>query len=97
MISAPWGAGKTHFVTTYLRSRDAAARKTTDFVGAPFLYASLYGVSSIDEVREQFFAQAHPMLNSLPARVIGIAAIGGLRVCPGSFSFLAKLSEHEAD
>lgn len=76
MIDAPWGAGKTHFIKNYLESREAAARTSADFIGAPFLYASLFGVSSLQEVREQFFIQAHPVLSSDPAKLVGTVFAG---------------------
>jgi hypothetical protein len=84
MIDAPWGAGKTHFIRAYLASRDAAARKTDDLIGAPFLYASLYGVSTIDEIREQFFTQAYPVLGSVPVKMIGSALAGVVKKFTGA-------------
>ena len=76
LIDAPWGAGKTYFIKSYLESRDNAARKTTESTGAPFLYASLFGVSSMEQVREQFFAQAYPVLNSGPVKLVGTMFAG---------------------
>jgi hypothetical protein len=84
MIDAPWGAGKTHFIKPYLASRDAAARKNDDLIGAPFLYASLYGVSTIDEIREQFFTQAYPILGSVPVKMIGTALAGVVKKFTGA-------------
>lgn len=84
MIDAPWGAGKTHFIKAYLASRDAAARKTDDLIGAPFLYASFYGVSTIEEIREQFFTQAYPVLGSVPVKMIGTALAGVVRKFTGA-------------
>ena len=76
LIDAPWGAGKTYFIKTYLEARDASARKADALIGAPFLYASLYGVSTLDEIREQFLAQAYPVLSSVPVRMLGTALAG---------------------
>lgn len=84
MIDAPWGAGKTHFIKSYLESRDATARKIDDLIGAPFLYASLYGVSTIDEIREQFFTQAYPVLGSVPVKMIGTALAGVVKKFTGA-------------
>lgn len=84
MIDAPWGAGKTHFIKAYLASRDAAARENDDLIGAPFLYASLYGVSTIDEIREQFFTQAYPVLGSAPVKMIGTALAGVVKKFTGA-------------
>jgi hypothetical protein len=83
MIDAPWGAGKTHFIKAYLQTRDADARKEADFTGAPFLYASLYGVSSSDDVREQFYAQAHPVLSSKAVKLLGSALAGAAKKFTG--------------
>jgi hypothetical protein len=84
MIDAPWGAGKTHFIKAYLQSRHAAARTNTDCIGAPFLYASLYGVSSVAEVREQFYTQAHPFLSSKAVKLLGSALAGVAKKLTGA-------------
>lgn len=44
MLSAPWGAGKTHFIKSYLDAR-AAGLPPKEQPG--YLYASLYGVASV--------------------------------------------------
>lgn len=84
MIDAPWGAGKTHFIKAYLEARDAQARNQDPLNGAPFLYASLYGVRTFDEVREQFFTQAYPMLGSVPVKMIGTALAGVIKKYTGA-------------
>lgn len=84
LIDAPWGAGKTHFIKTYLVSRDAEARKKDASSGAPFLYASFYGVSTVDEIREQFFIQAYPLLASVPVKMIGTALAGVVKKFTGA-------------
>ncbi len=84
LIDAPWGAGKTHFIKTYLESCDAEARKADALIGAPFLYASLYGVSSLDEIREQFLAQAYPVMSSVPVRMLGTALAGVVKKWTGA-------------
>ena len=84
MIDAPWGAGKTHFIKAYLQSHDAEARAADALIGAPYLYASLYGVSSLEEVREQFFSQAFPVLSSAPVKMIGTALAGVMKKFTGA-------------
>ena len=84
MIDARWGAGKTHFIKAYLDAREASARKQDALIGAPFLYASLYGVRSFDEVREQFFTQAYPVLGSVPVKMIGMALAGVIKKYTGA-------------
>ena len=71
LIDAPWGAGKTYFLRRYLEARHAKAKALEPLIGPTFFWASLYGVKSLEEVREQFFAQAHPNLASPVTRLIG--------------------------
>lgn len=75
MLSAPWGAGKTHFIKSYLDAR-AAGLPPKEQPG--YLYASLYGVASVGAIHDQFFAQAHPHLSSKASRVIGSALSGAI-------------------
>lgn len=71
MLNGAWGAGKTHFVKSYLKNREAAAQAADPLQPMGHLYASLYGVRSTSEITDQFFAQAHPVLNSKAARLFG--------------------------
>lgn len=66
MLNGPWGAGKTHFIKTYLKERQKSSAD-----GPSHLYASLYGIRSTAEITEQFFAQVHPILNSKAVRIVG--------------------------
>ncbi|RYF47935.1 MAG: hypothetical protein EOO38_11155, partial [Cytophagaceae bacterium] len=75
MLSAPWGAGKTHFIKSYLDAR-AAGLPPKEQPG--YLYASLYGVASVGAIHDQFFAQAHPHLSSKASRIIGSALSGAM-------------------
>ncbi|CRM96492.1 KAP family P-loop domain protein [Pseudomonas sp. 22 E 5] len=75
MLSAPWGAGKTHFIKSYLDAR-AAGLPPKEQPG--YLYASLYGVASVGAIHDQFFAQAHPYLTSKASRIIGSALSGAI-------------------
>lgn len=71
MLSAPWGAGKTHFIKKYLEER---SRRTFSDEGVCYLYASLYGITSTSAINDQFFAQLHPHLTSKASRLIGTIA-----------------------
>lgn len=73
MLGAPWGAGKTHFVKQYL---DARSRALPEKQRPCYLYASLYGVTSVSGINEQFIAQIHPRLGSKYFRVFGGAVAG---------------------
>ncbi|MER2906825.1 P-loop NTPase fold protein [Morganella morganii] len=75
MLSAPWGAGKTYFIKSYLDAR-AAGLPSKD--QPSYLYASLYGVASVGAIHDQFFAQAHPHLSSKTSRIIGAAVSGAI-------------------
>ncbi|WP_342643920.1 P-loop NTPase fold protein [Rhodoligotrophos ferricapiens] len=71
MINGPWGAGKTHFIKAYLEEREDKARLVDPLYSVGHLYASLYGIRSTSEITDQFFAQAHPVMNSKAVRLIG--------------------------
>ncbi|RWM89498.1 MAG: hypothetical protein EOR84_23895 [Mesorhizobium sp.] len=71
MLNGPWGAGKTHFIKAYFKEREDKARSEDPLQPLGHLYASLYGVRSTSEITDQFFAQAHPVLNSKAARLFG--------------------------
>lgn len=71
MLSAPWGAGKTHFIREYL---DERSNRIGEEQNPCYLYASLYGVTSTSAINDQFFAQLYPRLDSKVTRVIGTVA-----------------------
>jgi len=71
MLNGPWGAGKTYFIKGYLKERCDEAVSTDSRQPLDYLYASLYGVRSVSEITDQFFAQAHPIMNSKAARLLG--------------------------
>jgi len=53
MLNGKWGAGKTWFIKKSLKSS-----------GNKYLYVSLYGITSIEEIENSFFEQLHPILSS---------------------------------
>lgn len=71
MLNGPWGAGKTHFIKSYLTERRDRAVPASSLQPSHYLYASLYGVRSVSEITDQFFTQAYPFLNSKGARLAG--------------------------
>lgn len=81
MLDGPWGAGKTHFIKKYLGQW--ASRLTTQEKPS-YLYASLYGVTSTSEITDQFFSQAHPILNSKASRLLGAVASKALNGFAGT-------------
>lgn len=74
MLTGPWGAGKTFFIKSYFKDRAAQQLTSAAQATAGYLYASLYGVTSVEAITEQFFAQAHPILSSKTVRVLGAVA-----------------------
>ncbi len=53
LLDGSWGAGKTWFVKNSLESTDKK-----------YLYVSLYGITSFEEIENSFFEQLHPVLSS---------------------------------
>lgn len=53
LLKGNWGAGKTWFVKNGLKETENK-----------YLYVSLYGITSFDEIESAFFEQLHPVLSS---------------------------------
>jgi len=81
MLSVPWGTGKTHFIRKYLDHRSA---RLTEEKGPYYLYASLFGVTAISAIKDQFFAQIHLQLNSKGFQLFGNVASGVLEKFSGA-------------
>jgi hypothetical protein len=90
MLSAPWGAGKTHFIRKYLDHRSASL---TEEKAPYYLYASLFGVTAISAIKDQFFAQIHPQLNSKGFQLFGNMASGVLEKFSGAKGGAQALKE----
>lgn len=75
MINGPWGAGKTHFIKAHMEARRQAAFKADPQNERVHLYVSLNGVRTFHEVRDLFFAETNPVLNSTTAKLIGTIAL----------------------
>jgi len=54
MLKGKWGSGKTHFINQYKKDLDANNKK--------YIYVSLYGVTSYDEIETKFLEVLHPKL-----------------------------------
>ena len=83
MLSAPWGAGKTHFIRKYM---DERASRLSREIKSCYLYASLYGVSSVSTINEQFFSQLYPSVNKTLLHVAGTTAAHWIDKFAGSKS-----------
>ncbi len=68
MIKGAWGSGKTYFIDIFRKDRER------QFPSQKFLYVTLNGVSSTDQIDDQVFTQLHPVLGSKEAKVLGVIA-----------------------
>ncbi|WCE31901.1 P-loop NTPase fold protein [Vibrio sp. SCSIO 43137] len=68
MLNGKWGAGKTWFIKDSLK----LSKKK-------FLYVSLYGITSFEEIENSFFEQLHPILSSKGMKLTSKIAKGVLK------------------
>ncbi|MBZ9673909.1 P-loop NTPase fold protein [Mesorhizobium sp. ES1-3] len=60
MIDGPWGSGKTYFLKSFLDRRNASVLNWDPLsASGRYWYASLAGVSNVNQIYEQFFASEH--------------------------------------
>lgn len=71
MLKGKWGSGKTHYINEYKKKLDEKQQK--------YLYISLYGVTSYDEIETKFLEQLHPKLYNKKTILAGKIAKGLLR------------------
>ena len=71
LLKGKWGTGKTWFINQSLKSFEKQ--------GGKHLYVSLYGVTSFDEIEDEFFKQLHPRLSSKSMALTGKIAKGLLK------------------
>jgi hypothetical protein len=62
MLKGPWGAGKTHLVKSFIGGEDYTDK---------FLYVSLYGVTTYQQIEDAFFRQLHPLFSSKGMKIAG--------------------------
>jgi KAP family P-loop domain len=63
MINGPWGIGKSHLVKQFLKE---AVRDPDKFV-----YISLFGLTSLDEIDSALFEAIYPLVTSKAAKIGG--------------------------
>lgn len=56
LIKGKWGSGKTWFIKESINKLKKQGKK--------FLHVSVYGISTFDEIENEFFKQLHPLLSS---------------------------------
>lgn len=54
LLKGKWGSGKTHFINNYKKKLDRKKQK--------YIYVSLYGVTSYNEIETKFLETIHPRL-----------------------------------
>ncbi len=69
LIDGPWGAGKTYLVEQFIE-------ESTHF--RP-LYVSLYGMTKVSQIEDEFYRQLHPVLSSKGMKLAGAVARGLLK------------------
>lgn len=68
MLNGRWGAGKTWFI-----------KKSLKLSEKEFLYVSLYGITTFEEIENSFFEQLHPILSSKGMKLTSKIAKGVLK------------------
>lgn len=71
LINGKWGTGKTWFV--------AKNKKIHEEEGRKFLYVSLYGLTSFEQIEDEIFKQLHPLLSSKSMAITGKVLKGLLK------------------
>jgi KAP family P-loop domain len=66
MLNGPWGIGKTYLLKEFLRSIAAG--------GVKYVYVSLYGLTSFDEIDDALFRATYPLLDNKGIQLAGRAA-----------------------
>lgn len=72
LIHGKWGSGKTHFIKKWRQKHDSSNKSAC-------LYVSLYGLESIAQIQDAFFAQLHPVLASKSMQFVGALGRGFLQ------------------
>src|SRR5215471_18573727 len=83
MINGPWGIGKTYLLKKLLREHFTDSEK--------FVYISLFGLTSIEEIDAALFQAIYPSLAWKSTKFVGRAAKAGLKFL--RIDFDVKLGE----
>lgn len=67
LLDGPWGSGKTYFIKRFLEAHPK------------HLYVSLYGMTDVRQITEEFYRQLHPILSSKGMRVLGTLGKAALK------------------
>ena len=92
LLSGPWGVGKTYLLKAFLKE------KFGEDV-ANYVYVSLYGLSSIEEIDDALFQAAFPVMTGNAAKAAGRIVKAGLKflkVEPGEWDIKQFLNKFKA-
>jgi hypothetical protein len=92
LISGPWGIGETYLLKAFLNE------KFGDDKGR-YVYVSLYGLSTIEEIDDALFQAIFPILTGTAVKVVGRVAKAGLKflkVDPGDWNIKDFLNKFDA-
>lgn len=92
LLSGPWGVGKTYLLKAFLKERFAED-------AAQYVYVSLFGLSSIEEIDDALFQAAFPVMTGTAAKVAGRLVKAGLKylkVEPGDWDIKQFLNKFKA-
>ena len=70
LIKGKWGSGKTYFIKNFIEDNKKEIK---------FIYVSLFGLSTIDEVNEKIFEAFHPILSSKQMKFFSSIAQGAIK------------------
>ncbi len=71
MLTGNWGCGKTHFIENY---REEKQEKTKD----SFLYVSLNGLKSTEQIDSEIFSVLHPVMASKGMKLLTSVLLSGI-------------------
>ena len=74
LLKGKWGVGKTWFLKKIVSQLDSSNNQTKKY-----LYVSLYGIASFEEIENEFFRQLHPILSSKGMALAGKVGKGLLK------------------
>jgi len=79
LIKGGWGSGKTRFVKKFIETENKKNKNKAQNTNK-FIYISLYGLSSTNDINALIFQELHPILASKGANVAGKVLKGILRL-----------------
>ena len=65
LLKGKWGSGKTHFINKYKEELDKKQPKQK------YIYVSLYGITSFDEIETKFLEAIYPKLYNRKTIFVG--------------------------